>query len=72
MMSSISVKLNKVTLIYGILVSIIFCYILFNNIGDRHLYVFLIGIGLGISLYHASLVLQVDGENSLKNETVNS
>jgi len=53
-MSSISVKLNKVTLIYGILVSIIFCYILFNNIGDRHLYVFLIGIGLGISLYHAS------------------
>ena len=54
MMSSISVKLNKVTLIYGILVSIIFCYILFSTIGDRHLYVFLIGIGLGISLYHAS------------------
>jgi len=53
-MSSLNLKTDKPVLIYGFLISILFSFILFNNIGERHLYVFLIGIGLGISLYHAS------------------
>ena len=50
----IGARVNKSVLIYGFLVSILFSYILFQNIGERHLYVFLIGVGLGITLYHAS------------------
>jgi len=53
-MSSLNLKIDKPVLIYGILISILFSFILFNNIGERHLYVFIIGIGLGVSLYHAS------------------
>ena len=53
-MSSLNLKIDKPILIYGVLSSILFSFILFNNIGERHLYVFLIGIGLGVSLYHAS------------------
>ncbi|MDC0977461.1 YeeE/YedE family protein [bacterium] len=53
-MSLIRAKVNKSILIYGFLVLTLFSYILFQNIGERHLYVFLIGVGLGITLYHAS------------------
>ena len=53
-MSLIGAKVNKSILIYGFLVLTLFSYILFQNIGERHLYVFLIGVGLGITLYHAS------------------
>ena len=41
-------------LVYGVLFSILFSYILFNSVGDRHLYVFFIGLGLGVSLYQAA------------------
>jgi uncharacterized membrane protein YedE/YeeE len=47
-------KVDKPVLIYGIIFSIIFSYILFNSVGDRHLYVFFIGLGLGVSLYQAA------------------
>ena len=48
-MSLIGAKVNKSILIYGFLVLTLFSYILFQNIGERHLYVFLIGVGLGIT-----------------------
>ena len=41
-------------LTYGIIFSILFSYILYTGVGDRHLYVFLIGLGLGISLFQAA------------------
>ena len=47
-------KVDKPVLSYGIIFSILFSYILFNSVGDRHLYVFFIGLGLGISLYQAA------------------
>ena len=47
-------KIDRPVLIYGILFSILFSYILFNSVGDRHLYVFFIGLGLGVSLYQAA------------------
>ena len=50
----VKLKVDKPVLIYGIIFSIIFSYILFNSVGDRHLYVFFIGLGLGISLYQAA------------------
>ena len=47
-------KMDKPVLVYGILFTILFSYILFNSVGDRHLYVFFIGLGLGVSLYQAA------------------
>ena len=47
-------KMDKPVLIYGVIFSILFSYILFNSVGDRHLYVFFIGLGLGVSLYQAA------------------
>ena len=49
-----SLNIDKPVLSYGILVSLIFSYILYSAIGDRHFYVFFIGIGLGLSLYQAA------------------
>ena len=47
-------KMDKPVLVYGVLFSVLFSYILFNSVGDRHLYVFFIGLGLGVSLYQAA------------------
>jgi len=49
-----SLNIDKPVILYGISVSLIFSYILYSAIGDRHFYVFLIGIGLGLSLYQAA------------------
>ena len=48
------VSIDKPVLIYGLIFSIIFSYILFTSVGNRHLFVFLIGLGLGISLFQAA------------------
>ena len=48
------IAIDKPVLIYGIIFSILFSYILYSGVGDRHLYVFLIGLGLGISLFQAA------------------
>ena len=65
------ITIDKPVLTYGIVFSILFSYILFTGVGDRHLYVFLIGLGLGISLFQAAFGLLVGGGILLKNETVN-
>ena len=48
------IAIDKTVLTYGIIFSILFSYILYSGVGDRHLYVFLIGLGLGISLFQAA------------------
>jgi len=48
------IAIDKPVLTYGIIFSILFSYILYSGVGDRHLYVFLIGLGLGISLFQAA------------------
>jgi uncharacterized membrane protein YedE/YeeE len=48
------IAIDKPVLTYGIIFSILFSYILYFGVGDRHLYVFLIGLGLGISLFQAA------------------
>ena len=48
------IAIDKPVLTYGIIFSILFSYILYTGVGDRHLYVFLIGLGLGISLFQAA------------------
>ena len=48
------IEIDKPVLTYGIIFSILFSYILYTGVGDRHLYVFLIGLGLGISLFQAA------------------
>ena len=48
------VSIDKPVLVYGLIFSIIFSYILFTSVGNRHLFVFLIGLGLGISLFQAA------------------
>ena len=48
------IEIDKPVLTYGIIFSILFSYILYSGVGDRHLYVFLIGLGLGISLFQAA------------------
>ena len=48
------IAIDKPVLSYGIIFSILFSYILYSGVGDRHLYVFLIGLGLGISLFQAA------------------
>ena len=49
-----SLNIDKPVILYGISVFLIFSYILISAIGDRHFYVFLIGVGLGLSLYQAA------------------
>ena len=48
------IAIDKPVLTYGVIFSILFSYILYSGVGDRHLYVFLIGLGLGISLFQAA------------------
>ena len=48
------IAIDKPVLTYGVIFSILFSCILYSGVGDRHLYVFLIGLGLGISLFQAA------------------
>ena len=49
-----SKKTDLSLLIFSVISVLVFGFILQSQISNRHFYVFLIGIGLGISLYHAS------------------
>ena len=53
-MSAITKKIDLTVLGYAVLATLLFSFLFFTQVGNRHLYVFLIGIGLGVSLYHAS------------------
>ena len=53
-MNTLVKKIDLSVLIYSIIGTLIFSYLFVLQISNRHFYVFLIGIGLGISLYHAS------------------
>ena len=53
-MSAITKKIDLTVLGYAVLATLLFAFLFFTQVGNRHLYVFLIGIGLGVSLYHAS------------------
>ena len=53
-MSAITKKIDLTVLGYAVLAILLFSFLFISQVGNRHLYVFLIGIGLGVSLYHAS------------------
>ena len=69
---SYSLNIDKPVLSYGILVSLIFSYILYSAIGDRHFYVFFIGIGLGLSLYQAAFGFTGGWRNFIENRKSSS
>ena len=62
------IAIDKPVLTYGIIFSILFSYILYSGVGDRHLYVFLIGLGLGISLFQAAFGFTGGWRNFIENE----
>lgn len=53
-MSAITKKIDLSVLGYAVLAILLFSFLFISQVGNRHLYVFLIGIGFGVSLYHAS------------------
>ena len=53
-MNTLVKKIDLSVFIYSIIGTLVFSYLFVSQISHRHLYVFLIGIGLGVSLYHAS------------------
>ena len=53
-MSAITKKIDLTVFSYAVLAALLFSFLFFTQVSNRHLYVFLIGIGLGVSLYHAS------------------
>ena len=53
-MNTLAKKIDLSVFIYSIIGTLVFSYLFVSQISHRHLYVFLIGIGLGVSLYHAS------------------
>ena len=63
---------NFLLLFYSLIAVLILCFILQNHIGNRHLYVFAIGIGLGISLYHASFGFTGGWRNFIENRKSSS
>jgi uncharacterized membrane protein YedE/YeeE len=66
-MSTITKKIDFTILGYAILGTLLFSYLFFSQVGNRHLYVFLIGIGLGVSLYHASFGFTGGWRNFIEN-----
>jgi hypothetical protein len=71
-MNTLIKKIDLSLLAYSFLGVIFFSFIFINQIGDRHLYVFLIGIGLGVSLYHASFGFTGGWRDFIENKKSNS
>ena len=71
-MSAITKKIDLTVLGYAVLATLLFSFLFFTQVGNRHLYVFLIGIGLGVSLYHASFGFTGGWRNFIEHRTSSS